>query len=995
MQHLPKIIHVDLRSLDADYVDLRYSAENLNDFEPRRLQLAEIQDLIEMMERDYYVSLPEDYATTGRQLYEWLDGRDRFLTNLLGSRSAVLVIALSERLAHLPWEMMHDGTGFLVARSQPVIPVRWQAQGSEQITWSGSAAANRPLQMLFMATSPAGVEPVLDFEAEEGRILTATDRQPLALTVEESGCLTELADLLTSYDADHFDVVHLSGHALIGEAGPRFVMETETGDRADASAKEIAEAFRFSFPPLLFLSGCHTGQAGRENKGSGEVPSMAAALLAAGAGAVLGWGRPVRDVDGILAAETLYAELSGARRLPEALAFTYQAMIKAKARDWHLLRLYVSGAMPQNLVTPKHTKGRQRPAKPSMVTAFLDVEGKVKVPDRKSFVGRRRPLQACLRALRDPEMTGVLLYGMGGLGKSSLAARLCDRLPTFEPVVLSGPLDEAELVKRLSDSIRNPDLRQRLQDPNEGLKYRLRDLFEAINLAFLLVLDDFDANLEPGLVGAASGFRLGGEAARVLGALMWAIEAADRGHRMVMTCRYDFEFGGLGRVHKQPLARLQQADLDKKCRQLEAFGKKSVIERSLRERALRLADGNPRLLEWLDKVLRNSMELGQGNAAAVLDRLAEEPAELREQVLAEVLVQQMDAPMREMLSRALWYELPVPKEAVLALGEEGSGVLIGRAVALGLLEQSVDGALRVPRVLPLEMVEDEALAAQAAQVLYRLWWEEAESFTEAQGLEIHRLAMTGKDDNIAGILAGKLGGTWKNKSRFREAAQLCRTTLTISQNFLVFHQLACSEESLGEIEQAATNYQKALDLCPTKEEKERAAMIHNLANLKADQGDVKDAITLYQESLAIKEQIGNVQGKAATLHELARLKANQGDVEDAIKLYQESLDITEQIGDVKTKADTLHNLAGLKANQGDVEGVIALYQESLAIEEQIGNVQGKAATLAMMGQLLVGEKGDLATAIPYLQESLAILQRIGSPDARTVQDMINRISGES
>jgi hypothetical protein len=58
---------------------------------------------------------------------------------------------------------------------------------------------NRALQVLFMATSPLGIEPVLDFEAEEGRILEATARQPLALVVQESGCLTELGYLIDDY----------------------------------------------------------------------------------------------------------------------------------------------------------------------------------------------------------------------------------------------------------------------------------------------------------------------------------------------------------------------------------------------------------------------------------------------------------------------------------------------------------------------------------------------------------------------------------------------------------------------------------------------------------------------------------------------------------------------------------------------------------------------------------------------------------------------------
>jgi len=46
------------------------------------------------------------------------------------------------------------------------------------------------------------------------------------------------------------------------------------------------------------------------------------------------------------------------------------------------------------------------------------------------------------------------------------------------------------------------------------------------------------------------------------------------------------------------------------------------------------------------------------------------------------------------------------------------------------------------------------------------------------------------------------------------------------------------------------------------------------------------AIALYQQSIEIEEKIGNVQGKAATLHCLARIYANQGEIDPAIALGQ-------------------------------------------------------------------------------------------------------------
>ncbi len=66
---------------------------------------------------------------------------------------------------------------------------------------------------------------------------------------------------------------------------------------------------------------------------------------------------------------------------------------------------------------------------------------------------------------------------MGGLGKSSLAARLCDRLTNFQRVVWVGGIDEASLVNRLTDKLDNQDLRETLQNPDEELKFRLKRVF--------------------------------------------------------------------------------------------------------------------------------------------------------------------------------------------------------------------------------------------------------------------------------------------------------------------------------------------------------------------------------------------------------------------------------------------------------------------------------------------------------------------------------------
>ncbi len=101
---------------------------------------------------------------------------------------------------------------------------------------------------------------------------------------------------------------------------------------------------------------------------------------------------------------------------------------------------------------------------------------------RENFVGRRRQLQNCLRTFKlDFDKLGVLIHGMGGLGKSTIASRLWERLSEYERVSWWRQIDNSNLVEKLADKLRDADLRFALKDNQNELKYRLRDLFENLS----------------------------------------------------------------------------------------------------------------------------------------------------------------------------------------------------------------------------------------------------------------------------------------------------------------------------------------------------------------------------------------------------------------------------------------------------------------------------------------------------------------------------------
>ena len=216
---------------------------------------------------------------------------------------------------------------------------------------------------------------------------------------------------------------------------------------------------------------------------------------------------------------------------------------------------------------------------------------------------------------------------------------------------------------------------------------------------------------------------------------------------------------------------------------------------------------------------------------------------------------------------------------------------------------------------------------------------------------VFRLAMAAKDGEIAGIMANAVSQKLSETSDYPRILTLCRSTIVISNNLGMMTELAIAEDASGNPQKALELHQQVLELC-TEED---------------------------------------AQLKALTLNQMAIIYANQGQVERAIDLYQRSLAIKEQIWDIQGKSQTLNQIAGIYANQGLIQEAIDLFQQSLAINTQIGYAQGKAVTLWWFGKLLTDDDRDVAKGLVYLKEAREIFLHLKSPSAQVVQEIIERI----
>ena len=527
----------------------------------------------------------------------------------------------------------------------------------------------------------------------------------------------------------------------------------------------------------------------------------------------------------------------------------------------------------------------------------------------------------------------------------------------------------------------DPKAIELLNQPGLNFTQRLRNLIAGplSTQPVLFILDDFEQNLE----ASGSGHISKSVPLEILKSLLTAIRETNSESRVIVTSRYKFPLPSPLRLREEGLESLRGGELDKKLTRLVAFNLSSSIKEKTRERARALGAGNPRLLEWLNKVLVD----GATDATLIMDAMEREAERFRENVLLRELLSQLSVECRRMIALTSIYELPFDRQAIAAAVNNPIDPHLGRAVSLGLIEGGTDPATGESRYfvsrIALPLVEQETTAEEmveaarrAAKHLHQTRWQSGSGFGLEEALEIFRLALAAREQGITAEIGGRIARRLVNSNRYREAEALCQVALNLGEDHRLLVALARAQVVLGRTTEARRNYERALSLCPDSNVSEKSGIIFYLATLVAQQGDVKRALELWQQSFEVDEQIGNVQGKAATLHQMAGVIEQQGDVKRALELWQQSLALNEQIGDVKGKAATLHNMAWVIAQQGDVKRALDLWQQSLALSEQIGDVKGKAATLSMMAGV-IARQGDVKRALDLWQQSLALLEQIG------------------
>jgi tetratricopeptide (TPR) repeat protein len=925
-----------------------------------------------------------------------------------------LGLAVPPNLAGLPWEALPrpDGRGPLALH--PLVSMYRKAGAAEGRVLPG------PLRIVVAIAAPdTGGGPVLDYERELRNVLAAVRAARTHAADVRVVPFATVAAIRAELDRGLAHVLHITGHGSPGT----LALEDEDGSSRPVTADEFADQAipAGQMPPVVVLSACYTDTAGIQGR-----TSFAARLCRRGAAAVIATETSITDryatrllarVYGALAQashpDTISA-LAGARRQVQAELETSPDRRDnelAGLGEWAAVTvLAAAGSVP--VLDPGRT------APPTRQPSRLHIAGLAAREDWY-FVGRRREQRHWPADLTESTLAGIVIHGIGGTGKTTLAAEITTRVRHKEPsrvlITLTGSLTLETLLGAVISAIR----RELLISGQDAAAIRALDIAARADLAWqdrlailrshvldhvpvLLLLDNFEDNLRP---DGDAGYAVRDE---VLAGLLAAWVADPGLTRLLVTCRYLFTLpGGVEQgLSFRQLGPLSRAETMKLAWSLPALDR---LDEGQLEQAWRLAGGHPRSLEYLDALLSGGTarypDVTARLAAAVTRRLSGDDRSqwlAARTGLAAALAETVALAADDVLLGDLLARLAaVPGAAGLLLGVSVYREPVDRNAVLFVAGQPDPDAEHIP--------DRQATYAQITGIL------------AAAGITMEeRLDLASVPADVRTQLAPYVAELnrqpvppFRPVPGLNEQVAACQVAslLTVSEEggeprFFV-HQWTATElarraarepgQRLAAAHQQAAAYwqwrvrvwpqDKAADLHDLLEARHHLLHTRDVEGVGRVTARICDQLQTWgawdQEVSLINDTIPRLPAdspqRAMWITGLANVAHFRGDYDEAERQYRRALDIDEHLGDQAGMAAAHHNLGVLAQDRGDYDEAARQYQRALDIKAQLDDQAGTATTYHQLG-ILAQRRWDHDEAARQYQRALDIRERLGDQE---------------
>lgn len=959
------------------------------------------------------------HIQVGRRLYEavfsgpvgvlWQERRKQ-----VGRKRIRLALRIDPQTArpllNLPWEFLHDGQEFLVLNRHIAfsrLPADISPEPFEKL--------DEPLRLLVIIAAPHGLDEnqVLNTALEEEIIMSATApaRRLGLLQVEftPNGVPETLARYLREYDPH---LLHFVGHGSFVEAYDSGVlfMEAEDGNRVEVSNVRFAEILMDYSDSLrfVFLSACQSAKVSRNS----AYADLGPRLLSAGFPAVVAMQFSVFNRSAITFGGEFYRTAVEGKPVDEAMAQARLALQQSSPNgvDFATPVLY----LVDPLCLQVDVEAARQKARADIPR---DLSG-VTVASR--FVGRSAELRE-LQTKLDPgqgQWRAAVIHGLGGMGKTVLAARLAERMGSRLEGVKTIRLSPSSTAQDILDGlgafllIHNarfnlPVISQfhQIKDQPLPLEAKAGLLAEILKqLRLLIVFDNCEDILPHGQPVSKAAQLRGGEAQTAAGIdpelpklLSLLVGSVPGPSRFLFTSRVDFDPVEAGRLageigHRDlgemgfrdavylmetlpPLDRLPVVILPDDGGSVQGVSMRDVYER---------LGGHPYTLGLFAR------HAARSSVGAVLEDLRGVRKELLEFTLLEGAVEKLSERAGQLLKRGAIYAEPVSVEGLAyLLGDEQDcmpevGSEVEELLRWGLLARTPVTEEYAFHQLVKDWALEQMGEEERRELLLRAayYWIAVGRESRSLNPELnawHYLQEAGEWERAYEVL----DEITEYLLRFGQNELLLKL-LGTSLNTLQGHTLAVAQHTLAVVleglgaysqarkltEQSLATFQKLGDRVGVSKS------LHQLGILSLDQGEYIQAQDYTGQALTIFRELNDLSGVAKSKHQLGMLFQAQGEYTLALSHFKQALEIFQALNDRVGAAGSLHQLGMIYQAQGEYSRARDSYKESMKIDQELGDKAGLATSLHQLG-LLHQLQRDYSQAQRLYEQSHMIFQELG------------------
>jgi tetratricopeptide (TPR) repeat protein len=775
----------------------------------------------------------------------------------------------------------------------------------------------------------------------------------------------------------------LPGQVLEGPEGQAFatapevvlVFEDENGQAAFLETPELVAMLSDSQVKLVILNASETADIASILHAQANIP------------AVLATRDQITDDEGKLFARCFYTRLALGFTVGQAVDSTKKAIVQAYREEWlrsgkptaaereafgqeraEIITLF--GDLDLHLELPKQ---EPRPDRPLILSGEPPTIGLPRITD---FVGRGQELVALAGELAQPEARPIVLQGLGGVGKSWLAAELAHRFSWRFPdgvlwtnlsphFTLSGLLSGLDRLLGTKSDYGVPQAVQRSQIGEALTSHRC-----------LIVLDGAEV-----LTTAAE--------ERLIPLLSELPSHATS--RVILTSRKQLP---LEEAKVWPVEGLSREDAGRLL--MTEARERGIVEQVVERFGvfLEYAAGHPLFIRLIVGLV------AQDGVKVALERLGDLTGPFADAVEALVgsVIESLSVEEQKLLGQLTVFRGAWDKASLAAVVGEGAEAGLRALVERSLVERDASGRYWMHLIIAtyarrrLALPDLYAEAARHHAQYYLAYTQEHRGDYDALAVELNNIragftwasAKATRDDAMVRdyVLAMfdflYVRGYWDEALRWSEEATHACQGLDDKVG------LATMYNNIGEIHWARGDYYAALRLLMEnitlqKQLGDRAGLSdsYNIVGLVHKAlGDYAIALEWYEKSIAIKKELDDKEGLAECYNNVGIIYKARGEYDIAVEWYMKSVAIKEELGDRAALASTYNNIGLVYKVHGDYDTALEWYERSVIIKEELGDRAGLARSYHNIGNIYQ-VRGDYKVALEWYEKSVAIKEELG------------------